>query len=142
MPWEAGRKALPLGMGCLLPHAPRTFHNRQFMDSEREKNYFLAAPLPGEPLILCPCILTVGAGAWQRGEPKFGLSPWPQGSTCHHSTELPWWGSKQELGAKAPLRRVHLCAHFGNPRAIYKRSTFSLKDEKNLGELEKLLVRH
>lgn len=49
-------------------------------------------------LVLCPCLLTVGAEALKLGC-----------STHHHSTELPWQG-QQKLGVEAPLCRVHHCA--------------------------------
>lgn len=132
---KQGGKLLSLGIRSLPCRAPSSLHNQQFVEDERKENCFLAAPWPGEPFGLCSCLLTVRAGG-QGGHPQIQAVPRAAPTTIAQSS----YGraKKEELGAKAPLCRVHHCAHPSNPRAICKGSTFLLKDEKSLGELGKV----
>lgn len=77
-------------------------------------------------------------GGWRTGGGHPQIQAAPRAAPTTIAQSCCGRAKKEELGAKAPLCRVHHCPHPSNPRAICKGSTFLLKDEKSLGELGKV----
>lgn len=134
VPWEAGRKALAPGHKISSPPCPEDLVQPAVYGGSEGGKLLFGCPMSWGAPQLVPLPPYCRSGA-QGGHPPIQAAQQPQGSTHHHSTELPSGASEQKPGAKEPLCRVHCCSCSGSPSAMHKRSVFLLKDEKSLGEL-------
>jgi len=138
VPWEAGRKALAPGHKISSPPCPRDLAQPAVHGEREEGKLLFGCPMAQGAPELVPLPPRCGWLEHREAPPNSGCRHGLRAASITTIQSCPGRASKRELDAKAPLYRVHLCARSGNARAVCKSCTFSLKDEKSLGELGKV----